>query len=57
MLQCRLGKNPILLNTKTMFAKDVLYVLYLSINLLAVNKIAPFERSVIFDQHGCKIVD
>ena len=52
------GKIPILLKTKnTMDAKDVLYVPDLSINLLAVSKIAQFGRSVIFDQHGCKIVD
>ena len=40
-----------------MDAKDFLYVSDLSINLLAVSKIAQFGRSVIFDQHGCKIVD
>ena len=52
------GKIPIFLKTKnTMDAKDVLYVPDLSINLLAVSKIAQFGRSVIFDQHGCKIVD
>ena len=44
------GKFPILLNTKkTMDAKDVLYVSDMSINILAVSKIAQFERSVIFD--------
>ena len=52
------GKIPILLKIKnTMDAKDVLYVPDLSINLLAVSKIAQFGRSVIFDQHGYKIVD
>ena len=39
------GKIPILLKTKnTMDAKDVLYVPDLSINLLAVSKIAQFGR-------------
>ena len=59
MLQsASVGKIPILLKTKnTMNAKDVLYVPDLSINLLAVSKFAQFGRSVIFDQHGCKIVD
>ena len=50
------GKITILLKTKnTLDAKDVLYVSDLSINLLAVSKIAQFSRCVIFDQHGCKI--
>ena len=43
------GKIPIFLKTKnTMDAKDVLYASDLSINLLAVSKIAQFGRSVIF---------
>ena len=42
------GKIPILLKTNnTIYAKDVLYVPDLPINLLAVSKIAQFGRSVI----------